>query len=184
LPTIFEEAGEKLSGLVRLLILQLKRELDQLALQLEEADRLIQQAARENETCERLDAIPGIGPLTATALLAAMGNGAAFRQGRDFAAWGGLVPREHSTGGKQKLLGIGKRGNKYLRSLFIHGARAVLQFKEKQSPGLRNWLAQLTARTHYNVAAVALANKLARMAWAVLTTGEPYRPPVLLPASL
>jgi transposase len=184
LPTILEEAGEKLSGLVRLLIRQLKQELDQLALQLEEADRLIQQVARENETCERLDAIPGIGPLTATALVAAIGNGAAFRRGRDFAAWVGLVPREHSTGGKQKLLGIGKRGNKYLRSLFIHGARAVLQFKEKQSPGLRNWLAQLTARTHHNVAAVALANKLARMAWAVLTTGEPYRPPVLLPASV
>jgi transposase len=184
LPTILEEAGEKLSGLVRLLVRQLKRELDQLALQLEEADQLIQQAARENETCERLDAIPGIGPMTATALIAAIGNGAAFRQGRDLAAWVGLVPREYSTGGKQKLLGIGKRGNKYLRSLFIQGARAVLQFKDKQSTGLRDWLVKLTARTHYNVAAVALANKLARMAWAVLTTGERYRPPVLLPASV
>ncbi|HVI78703.1 MAG TPA: IS110 family transposase [Candidatus Acidoferrum sp.] len=183
-PTILEEAGEKLSGLVRLLVRQLKRELDQLALQLEEADQLIQQAARENETCERLDAIPGIGPMTATALIAAIGNGAAFRPGRDLAAWAGLVPREYSTGGKQKLLGIGKRGNKYLRSLFIQGARAVLQFKDKQSTGLRDWLVKLTARTHYNVAAVALANKLARMAWAVLTTGERYRPPVLLPASV
>ena len=78
-----------------------------------------------------------------------------------------------------KLLGIGKRGNSYLRRLFVQGARAVLQFREKQSPGLSAWLAQLTSRTHYNVAGVALANKLARMAWAVLSTGEAYRPPVL-----
>jgi transposase len=184
LPTILEEAEGKLSGLLRLLITQLKQEWDQLALRLEEADRLIQQASQENETCQRLDAIPGIGPMTATALVASIGNGMAFRKGRDFAAWVGLVPREHSTGGKQKLLGIGKRGNKYLRTLLIQGARAVLQFKEKQSCGLRDWLVKLTARTHYNVAGVALANKLARMAWAVLTTGERYRPPVLTPASV
>ena len=91
----------------------------------------------------------------------------------------GLVPREHSTGGKQKLLGISKRGNSYLRRLFVQGARAVLQFREKQSAGLSAWLAQLTSRTHYNVAGVALANKLARIAWAVLATGEAYRPTVL-----
>ena len=110
---------------------------------------------------------------------AVVGNGGAFRKGREFAAWVGLVPREHSTGGKQKLLGISKRGNPYLRRLFIQGARAVLQFREKQSSGLRDWLAQLTSRTHYNVVGVALANKLARMAWAVLAKGEVYRPPVL-----
>jgi hypothetical protein len=99
--------------------------------------------------------------------------------GRDFAAWVGLVPSEYSTGGKQKLLGISKRGNCYLRKLFVQGARAVLQFKEKQSSGLSTWLMQLTSRTHYNVAGVALANKLARIAWAVLARGEVYRPPVL-----
>ncbi len=93
----------------------------------------------------------------------------------------GLVPREHSTGGKQTLLGIRKRGNAYLRRLFVQGARAVLQFKEKQSPGLSAWLTQLTSRTHYNVAGVALANKLARIAWAVLAKGVVYRPPA--PAS-
>jgi transposase len=184
LPTILEDVEGKLSGLLRSLLKQLKQELEHLALQLEEADRLIQQIAQENETCQRLDAIPGIGPITATALLAAIGNGAAFRKGRDFAAWVGLVPREHSTGGRQKLLGIGKRGNIYLRRLFIQGARAVLQFKDKQSPGLRNWLVPLTARTHYNVAGVALANKLARIAWAVLATGEAYRPPVPSSASV
>jgi transposase len=162
----------------------LKRELDHLALQLEEADVLMQKAAQENEACQRLDAIPGIGAITATAVLAAIGNGAAFQKGRDFAAWVGLVPREHSTGGKQKLLGIGKRGNAYLRKLFIQGARAVLPFKDKQSAGLRNWLVPLTARTHYHVAAVALANKLARIAGAVLATREAYRPPLLSGASI
>jgi transposase len=91
----------------------------------------------------------------------------------------GLVPREHSTGGKQKLLGISKRGNSYLRRLFVQGARAVMRFQAKQSSGLSAWLAQLTSRTHHNIVTVALANKLARMAWAVLAKDEPYRPPVL-----
>lgn len=164
---------------MRFLLVELKLELEQLARHLEQAEALIQKAAEESDACKRLDAIPGIGPLIATALIAAIGNGAAFKKGREFAAWVGLVPREHSTGGKQKLLGISKRGNPYLRRLFIQGARAVLQFREKQSPGLRNWLAQLTSRTHYNVVGVALANKLARMAWAVLAKSEVYRPPML-----
>jgi transposase len=179
LPGILEDATMKLSGALRLLLAQLKLELDQLAIRLDEADGLILKTAQGNEVCRRLDAIPGIGPLTATAVIAAIGNGAAFHKGREFAAWVGLVPREHSTGGKQKLLGISKRGNSYLRRLFVQGARAVLQFRDKQSPGLSTWLAQLTARTHYNVAGVALANKLARIAWAVLAKGEVYRPPVL-----
>src|SRR5882724_9790118 len=100
-------------------------------------------------------------------------------KGREFAAWMGVVPGEHSTGGQQKLLGISKRGNSYLRRLFVQGARAVLQQRTKQSSGLSTWLAQLTSRTHRNVAAVALANKLARIAWAVLAKGEQYRPSVL-----
>jgi transposase len=179
LPTIVTGTETRLSGVLRLLIAQLKLELDQLATRLEEADAAIEQTARENEDCRRLDVIPGIGPVTATALLAAIGNGAAFRKGREFAAWVGLVPREHSTGGKQKLLGISKRGNSYLRKLFVQGARAVLQFKEKQSLGLKAWLGNVSSRTHYNVVGVALANKLARIAWAVLAKGEVYRPPVL-----
>ena len=177
LPGILEDADAKLSGALRLLLAQLKLELDQMALRLEEADALIEQTARENEDCRRLVKVPGLGPVTATAVIAAIGNGAAFRKGREFAAWMGVVPREHSTGGKQKLLGISKRGNRYLRKLFVQCARAVLQQKAKQTPGLRAWLEKLTSRTHRNVAAVALANKLARMAWAVLATGEAYRAP-------
>jgi transposase len=179
LPWILEDATAKLSGALRLLLAQLKLELDQLALRLEDADALLQKIAQESEACRRLDAIPGIGPVTATAIIAAIGNGAAFGKGREFAAWVGLVPREHSTGGKQKLLGISKRGNSYLRRLFVQGARAVLQFREKQSSGLSAWLAQLISRVHHNVAGVALANKLARIAWAVLAKGEVYRPPIL-----
>jgi transposase len=126
--------------------------------------------------------VPGIGPVTATALLAAIGNGAAFRRGRDLAAWVGLTPKEYSTGGRQKLLGISKRGNSYLRRLFVQGARTVMQHRHRQSNLLGCWLAQLVGRTHQNVAIVALANKLVRIAWAVLQKNEPYRSPDLVTA--
>lgn len=176
LPGILEDGDAKLSGPLRTLLTQLKLELDQMAMRVDQADAVLNKTAHENDACQRLVAIPGIGPVTATALIAAIGNGAAFRKGRDFAAWIGVTPREHSTGGKQRLLGISKRGNSYLRRLFIQGARAVLQQRTKQNPGLSAWLAQLTGRAHANVAAVALANKLARIAWAVLAKDEPYRP--------
>ena len=179
LPKILEDGATSLSGALRFLLLELKRELEQLAVHIEQAEALIHRAAQQSEACQRLDAIPGIGPLTATALVAAIGNGGAFRKGREFAAWLGLVPREYSTGGKQKLLGISKRGNCYLRKLFVQGARAVLQFRDKQCSGLRRWLAELSSRSHYNVVGVALANKLARMAWAVLASGDTYRAPLL-----
>ncbi len=117
--------------------------------------------------------------LAQPALIAAVGNASAFQKGRNLAAWMGIVPGEYSTGGKQKLLGISKRGNKYLRTLFIQGARSVLQQRHKQAPGLSHWLAQLLGRTHQNVVIVALANKLVRMAWAVLCKNERYRAPVL-----
>jgi transposase len=168
---------------LRVLLAQLKLELDHLEMRIDQADAVIKKTAGENEACRRLVTIPGIGLVTATAVIAAIGNGAAFRKGREFAAWLGVVPGEHTTGGKQKLLGISKRGNSYLRKLFVHGARAVLQQSAKQSSGLSAWLAQLTARTHRNVAAVALANKLARFAWAVLARNEVYRPPVLAAAA-
>ena len=176
LPDILEDANSKLSGALRVLLAQLKLELDQMAIRIDEADAVLNKTAHENEACQRLVAIPGIGPITATALIAAIGNGAAFRKGREFAAWMGVVPREHSTGGKQKLLGISKHGNSYLRRLFIQGARAVLQHRTKQAPGLSEWLAKLASRTHHNVVAVALANKLCRIAWAVLAKEEQYKP--------
>jgi transposase len=183
LPRILEDAELKLSGAFRALLAQLKLELEQLAARIEQMDMVIQQEARENESCQRLTTIPGVGPVTATALIAAVGNGSAFGKGRDLSAWMGIVPGEYSTGGKQKLLGISKRGNKYLRRLFVQGARSVLQHRDKQAAGLSCWLAQLLARTHQNVVVVALANKLVRIAWAVLCKNENYRAPVLAAAT-
>jgi transposase len=179
LPGVLEDPENGLSGPLRMLLAQLQGELRQLQSQIDEADRLIGKAASEHEACRRLMAIPGVGPVTATAVVASIGNGAAFRKGRSFAAWLGLVPEQHSTGGKQKLLGISKRGNPYLRRLLVHGARAVLQCRDKQSPGLSAWLAQLAARAHTNIVVVALASKMARIVWAVLAKGEQYRPPLL-----
>jgi transposase len=179
LPRILEDATLRLSDSFRVLLAQLKVELDQLMGRIGQMDTVIQQRAREDEACQRLTTIPGIGPVIATALIAAVGNGSAFRKGRDLAAWVGMVPRECSTGGKQKLLGISKRGNKYLRTLFIQGARSVVQQRHKQAPGLSSWLTQLLGCTHQNVVIVALANKLVRMAWAVLCKNERYRAPIL-----
>lgn len=178
LPRILEDAELNLSGSFRVLLAQLKLELEQLAARIEEMDRVIQKSSRENEACQRLTEIPGVGPVTATALIAAVGNASAFGKGRNLSAWMGIVPGEYSTGGKQKLLGISKRGNKYLRTLFVQGARSVLQQRHKQAPGLSRWVAQLLGRTHQNVVVVALANKLVRMAWAVLCKNERYRAPV------
>ena len=120
------------------------------------------------QAIHRLTQVPGIGPLTATALVAAIGNGAAFTTGRDLAAWLGLVPQQHSTGGKVTLRGITKRGNRYLRCLFIHGARAVCRHHRQRSHRLGRWIASLESRAHPHIVVVALANKLARTAWVVL----------------
>ena len=123
---------------------------------------------RQDESARLLATIPGIGVINATALVAAVGDASAFARGRDLSAWLGLVPRQFSTGGKSKLLGISKRGNEYLRRQLIHGARAaLLHLKDTPTP-LGNWLRGLLARSHMNVAVVALASKLARIAWAVI----------------
>jgi len=179
LPGILEDAENKLSGVLRVLLTQLQLEMQYLCRQIEESDKLILRIASDHEACRRLVANPGIGPITATATIAAIGNGAAFKKGRGFAAWLGVVPGEHSTGGKQTLTGTSRRGNKYLRKLFVQGAHSVLLQKMKQDGGLSTWLAQLTSRKRTQVATVALANKMARMVWAVLSKGEAYRPPLL-----
>jgi transposase len=179
LPGILEDADNKLSGALRVLLTQLQLEMQYLSRQVEQSDTLILRIAGDLEPCRRLLAIPGIGPITATATIAAIGNGAAFKKGRGFAAWLGVVPGEHSTGGKQTLTGTSRRGNKYLRKLFVQGAHSVLLQKTKQSTGLSMWLAQLTSRKRIHVATVAMANKMARIVWAVLSKGEAYRPPLL-----
>ena len=129
---------------------------------------------REHEEAKRLTTIPSVGVIIASALIAAIGKAGAFEHGRDLAAWLGLVPRQSTTGGKPKLLGISKRGNKYLRKLPIHGARAALPRLAERATALGRWTKGLLARVHQNVAVVALANKLARIAWAILRRGETF----------
>jgi transposase len=135
----------------------------------------LEHISHENELCRRLLQIPGFGPLVSTATVAAIGNGAAFRCGRDFAAWVGVVPRQYSTGGKPKLLGISKRGNRYLRRMLIHGARAVLFRVKYDTGGFGEWFRRLAQRAPRNKVVVAIANKLARMAWGVLSSGKDYQ---------
>lgn len=130
--------------------------------------------AKENQDARRLATIPGVGVMIASALIAAIGKAEAFEHGRDLAAWLGLVPRQSTTGGKPKLLGISKRGNKYLRKLLIHGARAALPHIATRDTALGRWAKRLFARAHKNVVVVALANKLARIAWAVLRRDENF----------
>ena len=129
---------------------------------------------KENEEARRLTTIPGIGAIVASALVAAVGQAESFERGRDLAAWLGLVPRQFTTGGKPKLLGISKRGNKYLRRQLIHGARAALPYVAERDTPLGRWAKGLMNRAHRNVAIVAFANKLARIAWAVLRRGERF----------
>ena len=179
LPRILEDADNKLSGALRELLTQLQIEMHYLHRQIEESDKLIVRIASELEPCRRLIEIPGVGPLIATATIAAIGNEAAFKKGRGFAAWSGVVPGEHSSGGKQQLTGTSRRGNKYLRKLFVLGAHTVLLQRTKQASGLSTWLVSLTARKRKQVATVALANKMARIVWAVLCKGDAYRPPLV-----
>ena len=150
--------------------------------QILEFDRMINAWHRSNEISKRLDEIPGVGPALATALVASVANPRAFRSGRDFSAWIGLVPKQHSSGGKDKLGSISKQGDRYLRGLFTAGALAVIRYAKIHGTKHRPWLAALLARRPTKVAAIALANKLARMAWAMMAKGESYKEPVALAA--
>ena len=173
---MIEGDGNGLSSLVRALVGELKAELAELDQRIAAYDRRIRELYRNNELCQRLGKIEGVGPLSATALMAAVGNRQGFKNGRQFAAWLGLVPKQRSSGGRDRLFGISKRGDRYLRTLLIHGARASLaRAKGKQDPRSL-WLEKLRERRHPNIAAVALANKNARIAWALLSSGEAYNP--------
>lgn len=142
-------------------------------------DKQIEQCYRQNALCQRIGKIPGIGPVTASALIATIGKANNFEKGRQLAAWLGLVPRQHSSGGKQVLLGISKRGDTYLRTLLIHGARAVLQSAKHKQDAVSSWANQLMARRNNNIASVALANKNARTVWALLAKEREYCAPII-----
>ena len=155
-------------GRIRDLVLDMRAEWSALDRRIDALDQEFAYLARTDEVARRLTSIPGIGALNATALVAAVGRAEAFEQARDLGAWLGLVPRQHTTGGKPRLLGISKRGNVYLRTLLIHGARAALPSLAKADTALGAWLRELQARCPPNTVVVALANKLARVAWALM----------------
>ena len=176
LPEILEDGENGLPGLMRQLIQRLGEHLKELDRQVQELEREIQLWHRQSPASCRLAEIAGIGPLTATALVASVGDARSFRNARQLPAWMGLVPRQNSSGGKPSLKGISKRGDVYLRTLLIHGARAVIaQFERKPNPP-DGWLKRLLARRNRNVAAVALANKNARIAWALLAHERTFQP--------
>ncbi len=174
LPEILEDGENGLPGDFRHLIERLGDHLKELDRQAQELEVQIQLWHRSHAESQKLAQIPGIGPITASALLAAIGDARHFANGRQLAAWLGLVPRQHSSGGKQTLLGISKHGDNYLRTLLIHGARAVIRFADRKPGDADRWLAGLLQRRHKNVATVALANKNARVVWALLAHDRGY----------
>jgi len=182
LDVIADAGDERVPEVARACVGALGVQLQTLKAQILEFDRRIMAWHRSNETSRRLDAIPGVGPALATALVASVADPKAFRSGRDFSAWVGLVPKQHSSGGKEKLGSISKQGDRYLRSLFTAGALAVIRYAKVHGTKHRPWLAGLLARRPTKVAAIALANKIARMAWAMMAKGEPYKEPAALAA--
>ncbi len=178
LPAILEDADNDLTVLTRQMFAELYERLVALDERIAHYDRQIQQLHRASPQSCRLEQVRGVGPLIATALLASIGDAKAFKNGRQFAAWLGLVPRQHSSGGKPRLLGITKRGNTYLRMILVHGARAVVAQATRRDDPFSRWIDALRKRRGTNVTVVAVANKTARVIWTMLAKGEDYRPAV------
>jgi transposase len=179
LGVVADESDKRLPEVARACVTALGAHLQMLKAQILQFDRRIMAWHRSNETSKRLDEIPAVGPALATALVASVGDPKAFRSGRDFS---GLVPKQNSSGGKDRLGSINKRGDRYLRSLFTTGALAVIRYAKIHGTTHRPWLTALLARRPTKVAAIALANKIARMAWAMMAKGERYKEPAALAA--
>lgn len=174
-PELNEDAGNELPGVFRLLVQRLLDHLKELDRQVHEIEDQIVAWHRDSEDSCRLAKMPGIGPITASAMVASIGDAKSFKNGRQVGAWLGLVPRQNSTGGKTTLLGMSKRGDSYLRMLLIQGARSVIYAVQRKSQSTEGWLDRLIKRRNENVAAVALANKNARIAWALLAHGRVFQ---------
>ena len=176
LPEVLEDADNGLSGSMRELLAELGEELRRLDERVARFNAQIREISRRTPACRRLEGIPGVGPIVSTALVAAVGDGSAFDNGRELAAWVGVVPRQRSTGGRNVLLGISKRGDQYLRSLLIHGARAALRTASRREDRRSRWAVEVQQRRGSNIATVALANKNLRTAWALLAREVEYEP--------
>ena len=175
LPDLLEDAENGLSTRLRALLDRLRSRWRALDTEIAEMTALLNEHANQSELCHLVSSVPGVGPIVSTALVAAVGNAQAFGRGRDMAAWLGLVPRQYSTGGKSTLGGISKRGNNYLRQLLIQGAHALDTHMKRDQSALGRWLHELEARSHRHVAVVALANKIVRICWKVLSSGQRYQ---------
>src|SRR5438046_476128 len=178
LRVIADTSDKRVLEIVRSCLAALGRQLLSLKKQILEFDRMILAWHRSNQTSKRLNCIPGVGPLLATALVTSVGDPKSFRSGRNFSAW--IGPKQHSSGGRERLGSISKQGDRYLRSLFVAGAFAVIRYAKLHGTNHRPWLTTLLARRPTKVAAIALANKLARMAWALMARGARYNYPVAL----
>ncbi len=174
IPAIVGDVENELPGVFRELLARLRAHLVELDRQVQALEKQIKTWHQSNEDSQRLEKIPGFGVLTASALVASLGDARSFRNGREMAAWLGLVPRQHSSGGKPLLLGISQRGDSYLRTLMVHGARSAIRVAERKQTITDNWSTEMMKRRHKNVAAVARANKNARVAWALLAHGREY----------
>ncbi len=182
LGVVSDASDKRLPDVARACVAALGTQLQRLKIQILEFDRMIMAWHRSNEASRRLDDIPGVGPALATALVASVADPKMFRSGRDFSAWIGLVPKQNSSGGKDRLGNISKRGDRYLRSLFTTGALAVIRYAKIHGTKHRPWLTALLTRRPTKVAAIALANKIARMAWAMMARGQRYKEPAALAA--
>lgn len=178
LPEILENAENDLTMAARQIFADLQQQLIELDKQVSVYGEKILMLHRSSAVSKTLSTVPGIGPITATALLASLGDGKAFDKARQVPAWLGLVPKQDSSGGKPKLLGISKRGDTYLRTLLIHGARAVVKAAAKKDDAQSRWINELVKRRNANIAAVAVANKNARIVWALLSRTESYHAPI------
>jgi transposase len=180
LRVVADPSDKRVPELVRSCLAALGSQLLGIKKRILEFDRMILAWHRSNQASKRLNCIPGVGPLLATALVASVGDPKSFRSARNFSAWIGLVPKQHSSGGRERLGSISKQGDRYLRSLFVGGALAVIRYAKLHGTNHPPWLTGLLARRPTKVAAIALANKLARMAWALMARGERYNYPVAL----
>jgi transposase len=182
LNVVADPNDKRVPEIARACLLALGAQLRRIKEQILQFDRMIMAWHRSSEASQRLDAVPGVGPALATAVVASVVDPKAFRSGRNFSAWVGLVPKQRSSGGKDRLGSISKQGDRYLRGLFVVGALAVIRYAKIHGTKHRPWLTALLARRPTKVAAIALANKIARMVWAMMAKGERYREPVALAA--